>query len=512
MPLAKNFLAPSALSCRLIYRMNGLHSTLVSLRDICVEGGLAVHRVNALYVPTDLSVIINMGDTMLQAPTTPRRPGREPPMVLWQRLGELVLVADLDEYKSESARRDPDLADVPFLQYRSLARIPLCRTDDYVFLLNFWSQETGAFSPGDLADLQTLTAPLAEELGANLSTGLGIRPSAASRPRSSRERLDLCSGLADARRLVEQVAPTASTVLIIGETGSGKEAVADAIHELSPRRDGPLIKVNCGAIPESLLDSELFGYEKGAFTGAAATRRGYFEAANGGTLVLDEIGEMSLSAQVRLLRVLESGFVTRVGNPEPLPLDVRVVAATHADLRVRVAEGTFRKDLWYRLSVFPIFVPPLRQRKEDIPALVRHFMDVKAEKLNLRGPVSIPEAEMTVLLGHDWPGNVRELEHVVERALIRASGLHGRVRFDIDPLPAPANGGGDAVDQGWPSLEELENRYVRAVLRHCGGKLTGPGGAAELLGVHYTTLRAYMRRLGLPMPREKGGSGGAARD
>ncbi len=496
-------LPSSALSVKLVYHLGGLRSALTSLLEIC-SGSLPVHRINALHVPADMSVVINMADTLQLAPTMVRWPGQEPPLVLWRKIGEALVVDNLDEFKTESFTSDPDSLNIPFLQYQSLARVPLCRTSGYTFVLNFWSRDYGAFSRRDLEDLQILTAPLAEELGANLSSGLGVQPVAGPRPQSSRERLDLCSGLAEARRLVEQVAPTDSTVLIIGETGSGKEAVADAIHELSPRRDGPLIKVNCGAIPESLLDSELFGYEKGAFTGAAATRRGYFEAASGGTLVLDEIGEMSLSAQVRLLRVLESGFVTRVGNPEPLPLDVRVVAATHADLRVRVAEGSFRKDLWYRLSVFPISVPPLRQRKEDIPSLVRYFVEVKAEKLHVRCPVNIPEAEMTALLGHDWPGNVRELEHVVERALIRSGGLRGRLQFDIDPLPSPEEGG---VEQGWPSLEELENRYVRAVLRHCGGKLTGPGGAAEVLGVHYTTLRHHMRKLGLPMPREKGGAG-----
>ena len=192
------------------------------------------------------------------------------------------------------------------------------------------------------------------------------------------ERLSLCPELAEVRQRIELAAPTRTTVLILGETGSGKESVADAIHERSDRRNAPFLEVNCGAITPSLLSSELFGHEKGAFTGAHTTRRGYFEQANGGTLFLDEIGEMPQEAQVHLLRVLESRYVTRVGDHRPIPVDVRVIAATQTDLMKKVREGTFRKDLWFRLAVLTIVIPPLRDRKADIPALVRHFLRTKA--------------------------------------------------------------------------------------------------------------------------------------
>ena len=304
----------------------------------------------------------------------------------------------------------------------------------------------------------------------------------------------------------------------MGETGVGKEAVADMIHELSVRRDGPLIKVNCGAIPESLLDSELFGHEKGAFTGAQASRPGYFEMAEGGTLFLDEIGEMSLSAQVRLLRVLDGGMLRRVGGTKFFPVDVRVIAATHDDLPHKVADGRFRKDLWFRLSVLPIEIPPLVRRKGDIPHLVAHFIRAKSHKMGLAFVPRVEERDLHSLYHYEWPGNVRELEHVVERALLEnnAGGGAERLHFTIRPLPgkgavpAPEESGTDAPlpasaapsAREWPTLREWEDRYIRDVLEYCGGKLTGAGSATAILDIHYTTLRTRMRRLGIPLPGE----------
>ena len=209
---------------------------------------------------------------------------------------------------------------------------------------------------------------------------------------------------------------------------------------------------------------------------------------------------------VRICMHMESGCISRVGNARSIQLDVRVIASTHADLRQKVREGSFRKDLWYRLSVFPIRVPPLRERKEDIPTLLRHFLHTKSRQFELSETVRVPDGELARLYAHDWPGNVRELEHVVERAMILARGRSGALHFEIDGEDTAEGGVGDALSEvtaGWPTLAEMEDRYVRAALAKCGGKLTGENGVTELLGIHYTTLRARMRNLGLPMPREK---------
>ena len=497
-------LRASALSFQLIYRTRGLYQAFACLREF-LEGHLPVARINGLYIPADHANVITMVDTLESRPVMVRREGRELPLLLWERLEEPLIVANLDPYKKGHTRGNPAAESLPFLRHHSLARLPVCRNEAYTFVINFWSDEYNAFARDDLTDLRIVTGGFVEELARDLSANLPAMPAHRSLT-SGRDKLFVCSGLTSVRNLVEQVAPCASTVLIMGETGAGKESVADAIHELSPRREGPLVKVNCGAIPETLLDSELFGHEKGAFTGAVNARRGYFEAAQGGTIVLDEIGEMSLPAQVRLLRVLESGSISRVGNAQSMQVDVRVIASTHADLRQKVREGSFRKDLWYRLSVFPIRVPPLRERKEDIPTLLRHFLHTKSRQFELSETVRVPDGELARLYAHDWPGNVRELEHVVERAMILARGRSGALHFEIDGEDTAEGGVGDALSEvtaGWPTLAEMEDRYVRAALAKCGGKLTGENGVTELLGIHYTTLRARLRNLGLPMPREK---------
>lgn len=496
-------LRASALSFKLIYRTRGLFQTCACLRDF-LEGPLAVSHINGLYIPADWSNVITMVDTQENRPVNIKREGRQLPLLLWEQLDSPLIVANLDPYKEKHLEGDPTAEKLPFLRHCSLARLPLCRTESYIFVINFWSDEYNAFREEDLSVLQKVTSGFAEELANDLE-GPAL-PSNRSLTCGS-DKLVECSGLSHVRHLVEQVAPCSSTVLIMGETGVGKESVADSIHELSPRRNGPLIKVNCGAIPDTLLDSELFGYEKGAFTGALTTRRGYFEAAQGGTIVLDEIGEMSLSAQVRLLRVLENRSIMRVGNPHAVSLDVRIIASTHADLQRKVREGTFRKDLWYRLSVFPIHVPPLRERKEDIPILLRHFLHTKAAQFDLPETMRIPKEELARLYAYSWPGNVRELEHVVERAMILARGKSGALHFQIErddsgqaPWPSP---GTDKNSSDWPTLAEMENRYIRAVLDKCGGKLTGENSVTQILDIHYTTLRARMKQLGLPMPREK---------
>lgn len=484
--------------------MGGMQQAIQVLLNI-TSTRRPVVRINTIYSDQNLSMFITMADTKEGKPllTKFRFPGKEAPFLLWEKLGEAMVVDDLDLYKNNPLYADPLLRDVPFLSHRSLLRITGFDNGTYLLIVNFWSDEPSAFSQNDLDAFQMLITPMAEELRTSFSDLYpGDFSGAASKAKDGVDKLKMCAGLIPVLRQVEQVAPTDYTVLILGETGVGKEAVADAVHELSARKSGPLIKVNCGAIPETLLDSELFGYEKGAFTGANATRAGYFELANGGTIFLDEIGEMSLPAQVRLLRVLDRGVINRVGGSQPISLNIRIIAATHDNLAEKVRNGGFRKDLWYRLAGYPIEVPPLRKRYGDIPALVNYFTRIKSEQLgHYHTPVG-HESALKELYNYDWPGNVRELEHVVERALIRSRGKQ-MLSFEVDDSLRPEqNLNTQHMFTDWPTLEEMENRYIQAVTRHCRGKMTGPDSASAILGIHYTTLRARMRNLGLPLPRD----------
>jgi transcriptional regulator with GAF, ATPase, and Fis domain len=310
-------------------------------------------------------------------------------------------------------------------------------------------------------------------------------------------------GLKPVMEMVQQVAPLDSPVLLLGETGTGKEVIANAIHYSSPRKDGPFIKVNCGAIPETLLDSELFGHEKGAFTGAISQRRGRFERADKGTIFLDEIGELPPQAQIRLLHVLQRKEIERVGGTGSIPVDTRIISATHKNLEKMIASGRFREDLWFRLNVFPIMIPPLRQRREDIPALAHHFIDLKSLVLKLtERPVLAPGA-IDRLIAYDWPGNVRELENMIERALIQRRG--GVLSFETLVPSAVAGGREGAEDAGrnraLPSLDEMAARHIRRALKMARGKINGPGGAAQILGLHPNTLRKRMNKLGIPFGR-----------
>jgi len=311
-------------------------------------------------------------------------------------------------------------------------------------------------------------------------------------------------GLRDVMLQVRQVASTDSPVLLTGETGVGKDVIANAIHLGSPRREGPFIPVNCGAIPGTLLDSELFGHEKGAFTGALSRKRGRFERASGGTILLDEIGEMPLDAQVRLLRVLQHREVERLGGTERVPVDIRVIAATNQDLERMVGAGRFREDLWYRLNVFPIRVPPLRDRVSDIPALVHHFIERKARELKIGDTPRLAPGAMGHLKGYDWPGNVRELENLVERAMI----LHRGKDLRFDDLRDTRDGFPDQGPEGESveslDLEAVTAAHIRRVLGLTGGQIHGPGGAGELLGVNPNTLRYRMKKLGIPFRKDRG--------
>ncbi|SFF44616.1 DNA-binding transcriptional response regulator, NtrC family, contains REC, AAA-type ATPase, and a Fis-type DNA-binding domains [Fontimonas thermophila] len=308
-------------------------------------------------------------------------------------------------------------------------------------------------------------------------------------------------GLRHVMARVEQVARSDATVLILGETGSGKEVIARTIHERSRRHQASFIRVNCGAVPPELIDSELFGHEKGSFTGAAGLRRGWFERADGGTLFLDEIGELAPAVQVRLLRVLQDHVVQRVGGERDIPVDVRVIAATHRDLPAMVQQGRFREDLWYRLAVFPVILPPLRERLEDIPDLARHFVQRAARRLGVPVP-PLHEQDIERLRAYRWPGNVRELGAVLERAVILGEGR----RLELE---AALGGGHAGHDAGAPAsavapaedriaaLDEVIAAHLRRALHATRGRIDGPRGAAHLLGLHASTLRAKLRKYGI---------------
>jgi formate hydrogenlyase transcriptional activator len=298
--------------------------------------------------------------------------------------------------------------------------------------------------------------------------------------------------LKEVLRQVEVVAPTDATVLLQGETGTGKERLARAVHQLSARRDQPFITVNCAAIPSGLLESELFGHERGAFTGAVAQKIGRFELAHQGTLFLDEVGDMPLDLQPKLLRVLQEQEFERLGSPRTQCVDVRLVAATNRDLAQMVDAGHFRADLYYRLNVFPLTVPPLRQRPEDIPPLVRHFVCHYARHLRKRID-TIPAEAMEALTHYHWPGNVRELQNVIERAVILSPGPALHLALDELPRSRPTEGSTALVR----TLEEVEREHILRVVRETHGVIGGPQGAAKRLGLRRTTLLYRMEKLGI---------------
>lgn len=312
-------------------------------------------------------------------------------------------------------------------------------------------------------------------------------------------------GLKQVMHRVNQVAPSPAGVLILGETGAGKEVIARAIHERSARHNGPFLRVNCGALPPELIDSELFGHEKGSFTGALASRRGWFERAGGGTLFLDEVGELPPAAQVRLLRVLQDGIIQKVGSEHDVQVDVRVIAATHRDLPKMVQEGSFREDLWYRLAVFPIILPTLNERLDDIEDLAKHFIQRAAMRMGVPVP-PLSAADVRNLKRYSWPGNIRELGSVLERAVILGHGEYLDLEMALG-APSPklkspnkseaadlVNSVSDPVDE---SLEAVIAAHIKYVLTDTKGRVDGPFGAAKRLGINVSTLRAKLRKLGI---------------
>jgi len=328
----------------------------------------------------------------------------------------------------------------------------------------------------------------------------GLRPDVASERRQAKKCREVNDGFGEivgaseairkVLELVRTVAPTNSTALIEGETGTGKELIARAIHEHSTRRDRPFVKLNCAAIPLGLLESELFGHERGAFTGAVARKVGRFECADQGTLFLDEIGDIPLELQPKLLRVLQEGEFERLGSTQTLRVNVRLIAATNCDLAALVSKDGFRSDLYYRLNVFPIPVPALRERMEDIPLLVRHFVETFAEQMG-KEVKEVPVEVMSALVNHSWPGNIRELQNFIERSVILTSGEVlraplGDLRRNVSAEPAKAI-----------TLEEAERAHIRKTLEHTRWVVAGPNGAAARLGIKRSTLYFRMQKLGI---------------
>jgi transcriptional regulator with GAF, ATPase, and Fis domain len=327
------------------------------------------------------------------------------------------------------------------------------------------------------------------------------------------------TGLKEVMNHVQLMARSDTPVLILGETGSGKEVLARAIHTRSRRAAGPFLRVNCGAIPPDLIDSELFGHERGSFTGAVAERKGWFELSDGGTLFLDECGELPLPAQVRLLRVLQDGIFQRIGGERPLHVDVRVVAATHRDLPAMVASGRFREDLWYRIAVFPIRLPPLRERLEDIPALAAHFAQRAAKRLGLT-PLVPSADDIRLLVSYPWPGNVRELSAVIERAAILGDGARLDVALALGagvatpqaplareetPIAHPTARSIPFDEPSSASLDSAAVRHIEGTLARTRGRIEGPDGAAAILEINPHTLRSRMRKLGIDWQRFRTG-------
>jgi formate hydrogenlyase transcriptional activator len=384
----------------------------------------------------------------------------------------------------------------------ALAVAPLGTPNGPLGLLAMGSKRSNNFGQEDLDILSQISA----QISLALENALTYGRLSASRNRLEDERLyleseiraeynfeDLVGKSAALRKVLDQieiVAPTGSTVLLRGETGTGKELIARAVHSLSPRRERTFVRLNCAAIPSGLVESELFGHEKGAFTGALMQKRGRFELADRGTLFLDEIGDISLELQPKLLRALQEQEFERLGSNKTIHVDVRLIAATHRDLSLMIRNNQFREDLFYRLNVFPIEIPPLRERREDIPLLVHYFVSRLSRRMQKRVK-SIPRSSMEALTNAAWPGNVRELENFIERALILTQG--DELSVPLTELKKASVRNTSPVS----SFEEAERRAIVEALTAASGRLSGPGGAAEHLGLKRTTLQNKMRRLNI---------------
>jgi formate hydrogenlyase transcriptional activator len=382
---------------------------------------------------------------------------------------------------------------------KSFCSVPLLSHDRALGALNVGRCSADAFSLEDI----DLLSEVAKQVAIAVENAQAYRELSELKDKLAKEKLYLeeevrtehnfgeivgkCASLRKVLKEVETVAPTSSTVLIHGETGTGKELIARALHDLSPRRDRTFVKLNCAAIPTGLLESELFGHEKGAFTGAITQRVGRFELANGGTLFLDEVGDIPLELQPKLLRALQEQEFERLGSTRTVRVDVRLVAATNRDLAQMVADGRFRSDLFYRLNVFPVLLPPLRERTEDIPLLVRHFTQQFAQRMSRRIE-TIPAEIMDALVRYPWPGNVREMQNVIERAVILSQ--NGRLRVDPQSLASAP-----ATQELSGQLDAREREAIEAALRASQGRVSGPNGAAKRLGLPHSTLEFRIKKL-----------------
>jgi formate hydrogenlyase transcriptional activator len=438
-------------------------------------------------------------DTVIVLP-----PADDPAGLVWQTQQPLITsrVADLGRWPRLLERVQP-------YGVQSFCWLPLTTARRRLGALAFTSKQPAAYDAPDLDFLQQV----ANQVAVAVENALAFQEIQALNDQLHRENVyleeevraennfgEIVGESVALRRMlkaVETVAPTDSTVLICGETGTGKELVARALHELSPRQGRTFVKLNCAAIPTGLLESELFGHEKGAFTGAISPKVGRFELAHRGTLFLDEVGDIPPELQPKLLRVLQEQEFERLGGTRTIRVDVRLVAATNRDLARMVAEGAFRADLYYRLNVFPVALPPLRERPDDIPRLARHFTQRFARRMGRRIE-AIPSAVMDALVRYSWPGNVREMQNVIERAVILSPGPALQVPLG-DLQAAPAQGQGPAAAPG--TLADAERDHILGVLRETGWVLGGPTGAAARLGMKRTTLQSKMKKLGISRPR-----------
>ena len=480
---------------------------------------LLVRRIDLQHASLDTVAVGRVADAAAPAPArTPCAAAKLKQLLAWAREGQIV------HGQAEVRTGVLDLLVPAELPGEVLAG-PLQGPEGPAGVLVCLAPSGKSFLPRHLLMMEALLEPFS----AALENDRRLHELAALREAAEADRRSLLSrlgrremgetivgvdvGLRQVMERVQLVSQSDVPVLILGETGTGKEVVARAIHTRSARSTGPFIRVNCGAIPPELIDSQLFGHERGSFTGASETRQGWFERADGGTLLLDEIGELPLPAQVRLLRVLQDGYVERVGGQQPIHVDVRIVAATHRDLPAMVKTGGFREDLWYRIAVFPILLPRLCERLEDIPALVWHFAERAANRFGLTFVPPSP-ADLQLLMSYSWPGNIRELGAVIDRAAILGDGKTLEVATALGAgdasshVPAPAaNRLGVAPHSPSPpdsprtTLDAAMRQHIERALAATRGRVEGPHGAAMILKINPHTLRARMRKLGIDWAR-----------
>jgi DNA-binding NtrC family response regulator len=420
--------------------------------------------------------------------------GRAPGMFDGAQFEELSGIPSLDKLLGDT------------FQLRSRISLPLQLPNGVGFNIGFYSRKPTAYEADHVGFLNRLQELMSRSIESLLEPGKASpvntppatiekdQPAQAIPKKEFEGIIGKSPLLLNVFDMITQVAPSDTSVLILGESGTGKERLADSIHQLSPRKNGPFVKVNCATLPPTLIESELFGHEKGAFTGAMDKRIGKFERADKGTIFLDEIGEMPLDLQVKLLRVLQEKYIERIGARDPMPVDVRIIAATNRNLEKEVAEGRFRLDLYYRLNVFPVELPALRERADDIPALATHFMHHYNRKAGKK-IIGIADKVLKAMAAYHWPGNIRELENLIERAVLLAKGT---VIEEI-AIPAGLKKEGPAIreDLRPKTIEENERDHIINILKKCNGKVWGAGGAAELLNVPPSTLKSKMKKLGI---------------